>query len=118
MVHHRALRATSRTRGENEVGDIGTADGPLERRTAGQEIGVQVDDRYAGGHGVVLAQKTLLDKNSPGCAAGDDVAGFLWLEPRVHRHQYTASGEQPEGRDDPLRRVGRPHSDAVALLDS
>ena len=59
-----------------------------------------------------------MDEDGFGCTAGDDVAGFLWLESRVHRDQYTAGGEQPEGRDDPVRRVRCPQGDAVTFLDA
>ena len=118
MVHHRALRATGCARGEDDVGDIGSADRPLERGTAGEELGVQVYDRYAGGRGVILAEETLLYQDGLRCAAGDDVAGFFRFEPSVHRHQHPAGGEQPESRDNPFRRVGCPDRNAFTFANA
>ncbi len=91
-------------------------DRPLERGSAGEEVRFQVDDRYACGRGVVLTQKPLLDQNGLRPAAGDDVARLFRLESRVDRDQHATRGEQPERRDDPLRGVGRPKGDPIALV--
>src|SRR5437899_542599 len=105
MVHHRALGAAGGSRGEYDVGDVSAAHRKLERLTAGKEFGLQVDDRYSRGRGVVLTQESLLHQDGLRVAAADDVARFVRLEPRIDGHEHTARGEQPEGRNYPLGRV-------------
>ncbi len=118
MAHHRALRAAGRARGEDDVRDVGAVHGTLERGTAGQKIGFQLDDRYPRRRGVVLAEESLLHQDGLRRAAGDDVGRFVGLEPGVDRHQHPTRGQQPERRDDPLRRIGRPDRDPIALIDT
>ena len=95
---------------------------PLTVRSNGEPLERNSDFRsmtgMPGGRGVVLAQESLLHQDSLRSAAGDDVARFVGLEPRVDRHQHAARGQQPERRDDPLGRVGRPDGDPIALVDS
>ena len=69
------------------------ADRPFERGTAGEEVGLQIDDRHPWWGGVVLVEKPLLHQHGSRPAAPDDVARLVGLEPGVDRHQNTAGSE-------------------------
>ena len=69
-------------------------------------------------HGdVVVAQEIGDGHEGPGPAPGQHVGRLGALEPRVHRDQDPAGGEDPEDRDHPLDAVECPYGDPVARLD-
>ncbi|GAA2556289.1 hypothetical protein GCM10010409_34650 [Mycolicibacterium diernhoferi] len=58
-----------------------------------------------------------MDQDGLRAAAGDDVRGFLGLEPGVHRDDHSPGGDHAEGGDEPGRGIGRPDRDPVTLAD-
>ena len=89
-----------------------------KRRAAGQEIGLEVDDRHVGPPArEVQAKEAPLDKDELRAGLRPMMSPASSSLNRVFTGTSAPpGGEQSEGRDDPLGGVRRPDRDPVALV--
>ena len=116
MVHHHALGPAGGARRVDDVGDIGSAHRSFERTSRLHEPRLQIDGGHAGRSVEILPQEALLDQHRLGTAAGDDVGGLGLLVARADRNHDAPGCEHTERCDHPIRGVGRPDRDPVALV--